>query len=137
MSGTADTGTESGEATLDTVSGHRDGFATVCPGEALYAEPDEMARVAAPTADFDGDGLTGLVAGTPLDTVGGAAAAGSVHILPGGIAGPVGAARASPAPATSGVRTSSEADKRLVRPVVSENRAAVQGICRHRFRGRG
>ncbi len=85
------------EATLNTISGHRDGYATACPGEALYARLGEIRRFAAgpgagsaiPTSDTDRDGVTELVAGLPRTS----SWAGSLVVVPGGTEGPVGSAR--------------------------------------------
>ncbi|MCM2577927.1 FG-GAP-like repeat-containing protein [Streptomyces meridianus] len=84
------------QATLKTVSGHRDGFATECPGDNLYAKLPEIRRfasskavnAAAATADVDRNGIDDLVAGTPSVSNG----AGALSVVPGGTDGPVAAA---------------------------------------------
>ncbi|MEU8349926.1 FG-GAP-like repeat-containing protein [Streptomyces sp. NPDC048845] len=81
------------EATIHRISGHRDGFATACPGTTLYAKLGEIRRFAAspgadsavPTSDTDRDGIADLVAGTPKTSSG----AGSLTVVPGGTEGPV------------------------------------------------
>ncbi|WP_314411087.1 FG-GAP-like repeat-containing protein [Streptomyces kroppenstedtii] len=83
------------QATLNTVSGHRDGFATECPGKNLYSKLGEIRRYAAaparnsavPTADFDGDGVSDLVAATPKQ------GSGWLTLVPGGVNGPVSASK--------------------------------------------
>lgn len=84
------------EATLKTISGHRDGYNTVCPGDDLYSQLPEIRRYAAspaassaiPTSDVNRDGTTDLVAGMPAATEGGDAGSGMVTLVPGGINGP-------------------------------------------------
>ncbi|MFR9676206.1 FG-GAP-like repeat-containing protein [Streptomyces sp. TR02-1] len=95
----ADTGVwnEGDMATLNRISGHRDGFNTQCPGEHLYQQLPEIrsfaaspaASAATPTPDFNGDGLVDMVAGLPHADMGGHGDAGMVSLLPGGSAGPV------------------------------------------------
>ncbi|MCZ4604348.1 FG-GAP-like repeat-containing protein [Streptomyces sp. Lzd4kr] len=83
---------EGEEATLSTVSGHRDAFATECPGDAMYAKLGEIRRFAAsagansaiPTADFNRDGVNDLVAGTPRALSSG----GTLTVVPGNTDGP-------------------------------------------------
>ncbi|MFS8200873.1 FG-GAP-like repeat-containing protein [Streptomyces sp. CWNU-52B] len=97
LTAAADTGVwKAGEqATLNTVSGHRDGFATLCPGKNLYAKLGEIRRYASspgknsavPTADFNGDGVSDLVAATPKQ------GSGWLTLVPGGPTGPVSAAK--------------------------------------------
>ncbi|WP_306186350.1 FG-GAP-like repeat-containing protein [Streptomyces sp. MK5] len=85
------------QATLNTISGHRDAFATECPGTNLYGKLGEIRRYAAspgansaiPTADFNRDGVNDLVAGVPRESSG----AGALVVVPGGTDGPVGSAR--------------------------------------------
>ncbi|MCF6525034.1 N-acetylmuramoyl-L-alanine amidase [Streptomyces sp. JJ36] len=85
------------QATLNVISGHRDAYATACPGESLYGKLGEIRRFAGspaassavPTADLNRDGLVEMAAGMPQATAGGASEAGMVSILPGGINGPV------------------------------------------------
>ncbi|MET9971324.1 FG-GAP-like repeat-containing protein, partial [Streptomyces sp. NPDC006356] len=87
------------EATLNTISGHRDGYATECPGQTMYAKLGEIRRFAAsaganstiPTADFNRDGVTDLVAGTPRALSSG----GTLTVVPGGTDGPVASAKLS------------------------------------------
>ena len=101
------------QATLNTVSGHRDGFATECPGDNLYAKLPEIRRFAsskavnsaAATADFDHDGMDDLVAGTPSVSGG----AGSLSVVPGGTDGPVAAATRVLTQDSPGVPGASEA----------------------------
>ncbi len=84
------------EATLKTISGHRDAFNTVCPGDDLYSQLPEIRRYAAspaassaaPTSDVNRDGTTDLVAGMPAAIRGGDAGSGMVTLVPGGINGP-------------------------------------------------
>lgn len=111
---------EGEQATLNTISGHRDGFATECPGEALYAELGEVRRfaaspaasAAAPTADVTRDGLTDLLAGLPAQPVDGKAGAGAVHVLPGGPDGPVAAARITLTQSSPGIVSLSQSGDR-------------------------
>ncbi|MCF3122167.1 FG-GAP repeat protein [Streptomyces arenae] len=100
------------QASLNTVSGHRDGFATACPGKDLYAELGEIRRYASgagknsavPTGDFNRDGITDLIAGTPQAS----SNRGRVTVVPGGLDGPVGASRISLTQASEGVPGASE-----------------------------
>ncbi|MBV1935416.1 FG-GAP repeat protein [Streptomyces sp. BV286] len=97
LTAAADTGVwKAGEqATLSTVSGHRDGFATLCPGKNLYAKLGEVRRYASgpgrnaavPTADFNGDGIGDVIAATPKQ------GSGWLTLVPGGLDGPVSAAK--------------------------------------------
>ncbi|MGP4010109.1 FG-GAP-like repeat-containing protein [Streptomyces sp. 4N124] len=106
----ADTGVwdEGQQATLNTISGHRDGFATACPGKNLYAKLAEIRRFAAsagknsaiPTADFNRDGIDDLVAGTPK--------ANRVTVVPGGIDGPAATAKLGLTQNSAGVPGTSE-----------------------------
>ncbi|WP_247706106.1 FG-GAP-like repeat-containing protein [Streptomyces liliiviolaceus] len=83
------------QATLNTISGHRDGFATECPGKNLYSKLSEIRRYASsparnsavPTADFNGDGISDLVAATPKQ------GSGWLTLVPGGLNGPVSASK--------------------------------------------
>ncbi|MEU7579480.1 FG-GAP-like repeat-containing protein [Streptomyces sp. NPDC041068] len=101
------------QASLNTISGHRDGFATVCPGKNLYAELGEIRRYAnsagknsaIPTGDFNLDGITDLIAGTPKAS----SNRGRVTVVPGGLEGPVGGSRISLTQASEGVPGASEA----------------------------
>ncbi|WP_069887045.1 FG-GAP-like repeat-containing protein, partial [Streptomyces luteocolor] len=100
------------QASLNTVSGHRDGFATACPGKNLYAKLGEIRRYASgagknsavPTGDFNRDGITDLIAGTPQAS----SNRGRVTVVPGGLDGPVGASRISLTQASEGVPGASE-----------------------------
>ncbi|MEV6170951.1 FG-GAP-like repeat-containing protein [Streptomyces sp. NPDC051954] len=110
LTAAADTGVwKAGQqATLNTISGHRDGFATACPGKNLYAKLGEIRRFAAsagknsaiPTADLNRDGITDLAAGTPK--------ANRVTVVPGGIDGPVTTAKLGLTQNSPGVPDSSE-----------------------------
>ncbi|MFD3498472.1 FG-GAP-like repeat-containing protein [Streptomyces sp. NPDC058678] len=79
--------------TLPRVFGHRDTNATACPGANLYSKLTRIAQVAKTpgishalaTSDYDRDGVTDLVAGVPK--------ANSVKVIPGGVDGPVPAAK--------------------------------------------
>ncbi|WP_444544804.1 FG-GAP-like repeat-containing protein [Streptomyces anandii] len=98
------------QATLSTVSGHRDAFATECPGTNLYGNLGEIRRFAKsagansaiPSADFNRDGVTDLVAGVPR------ASSGTVVVVPGSTDGPVGASRVNLTQSSPGVPGSSE-----------------------------
>ncbi|MFD7441251.1 FG-GAP-like repeat-containing protein [Streptomyces sp. NPDC059909] len=84
--------TEGQQATLNVISGHRDGFATACPGKNLYAKIPAIRTYAAgpgrnsaiPTADYNRDGITDMVAGLPKTASG----AGRVTVVPGTVDGP-------------------------------------------------
>ncbi|MEV5978146.1 FG-GAP-like repeat-containing protein [Streptomyces sp. NPDC052114] len=114
LTAAADTGVwKKGEqASLHTVSGHRDGFATACPGKTLYAKLGEIRRYASgagrnsalPTGDFNRDGITDLIAGTPKAS----SNRGRVTVVPGGLDGPVGGSRISLTQASEGVPGASE-----------------------------
>jgi hypothetical protein len=101
------------QATLDVVSGHRDGFSTLCPGAALYDKLGEIRRLASgplansavPTADFNRDGITDLVAGVPRAADG----AGNVVVVPGSTTGPDGSLRKVVSQSSEGVAGASEA----------------------------
>ncbi|MEV8320717.1 FG-GAP-like repeat-containing protein [Streptomyces sp. NPDC059900] len=98
---------------LNTISGHRDGFATACPGKNLYSKLTEIRRYAtsagrnsaAPTADFNRDGITDLVAGTPKASGG----VGSLTVVPGGLDGPVSSSKKTLTQSSPGVPGASEA----------------------------
>ncbi|MFC8130059.1 FG-GAP-like repeat-containing protein [Streptomyces sp. NPDC057302] len=98
---------------LNTVSGHRDGFATACPGKNLYSKLGEIRRYATsaarnsaiPTSDFNRDGITDLVAGTPKASGG----VGSLTIVPGGLEGPVSGSKKTLTQSSPGVPGASEA----------------------------
>ncbi|MGX1883334.1 FG-GAP-like repeat-containing protein [Streptomyces sp. NPDC055287] len=114
----ADTGkyTKGQKATLNTVSGHRDGFATVCPGANLHSKLPAIRKFAAgagrgsaiPTADFNRDGITDLAVGTPKVASGD----GTITVLPGSTEGPVAAGRRTLNQDSPGVPGSSESDDR-------------------------
>ncbi|MGW4229840.1 FG-GAP-like repeat-containing protein [Streptomyces sp. NPDC004980] len=80
------------KATLNTISGHRDGFATVCPGPNLYSKLGTIRTFAAgagrnsaiPTSDFDRNGVSDLVVGLPKAT----SSNGRITVLPGIKTGP-------------------------------------------------
>ncbi|WP_406174944.1 FG-GAP-like repeat-containing protein [Streptomyces sp. NBC_00996] len=99
-------------ATLNTISGHRDAYATECPGNAMYAKLGEIRRFAAsagansaiPTADFNRDGINDLVAGVPRASGG----VGNVVVVPGGTDGPVGSAETRLTQSSPGVPGASE-----------------------------
>ena len=94
LTAAADTGVykKGAQATLKTISGHRDGFATVCPGPTLYAKLPAIRTFATgagrnsavPTADFNRDGISDLIVG--LHKASGSA--GRVTVLPGSQNGP-------------------------------------------------
>ncbi|MEU7643583.1 FG-GAP-like repeat-containing protein [Streptomyces huasconensis] len=115
LTASADTGVwKKGEqASLHTVSGHRDAATTPCPGKNLHAELGEIRRFAAsagrssavPTADFDRDGAADLVAGTPKAS----GDRGRVTVVPGGPGGPAGGRKISLTQTSTGVPGVSEA----------------------------
>ncbi|MFE0920816.1 FG-GAP-like repeat-containing protein [Streptomyces nigra] len=98
--------------TLPRVLGHRDTNTTACPGANLYPKLSRIAQLAAtpgishalPTSDTDRDGLADLVAGTPRAQSGG----GTVTVVPGGVDGPVAAARRTFSQSSTGVPGSHE-----------------------------
>ncbi|MGW1952569.1 FG-GAP-like repeat-containing protein [Streptomyces sp. NPDC001920] len=98
--------------TLPRVLGHRDTNSTACPGANLYPKLSRIAQVAkAPgishalaTSDFDRDGISDLVAGTPRALSNG----GTLTVLPGGIDGPVTAAKVTLTQNSTGVPGSHE-----------------------------
>ncbi|MDQ8704201.1 FG-GAP-like repeat-containing protein [Streptomyces sp. LHD-70] len=97
---------------FDVISGHRDGFATVCPGKALYPKLSEIRRYAGsagrdsavPTADVNRDGIADLVAGTPRAS----GDAGTLTVVPGGLDGPVATAKNTLTQSSPGVPGASE-----------------------------
>ncbi|MGP3925577.1 FG-GAP-like repeat-containing protein [Streptomyces sp. 8N616] len=101
------------QATLYQISGHRDGYATECPGANLYAKlpairtyaASKAVNAAPATADLHQDGVADLVAGTP-QTSGGV---GSLTVVPGGVDGPVASARKTYTQSSAGVPGTSEA----------------------------
>ncbi|MGV9879458.1 FG-GAP-like repeat-containing protein [Streptomyces sp. NPDC003006] len=100
------------QASLYTVSGQRDAQAASGPGKNLYAELGEIRRYAGgagrnsavPTGDFNGDGITDLVAGTPKAS----GNRGRLTVIPGGLDGPVGGAKISLTQTSAGVPGVSE-----------------------------
>ncbi|MYS92452.1 MULTISPECIES: N-acetylmuramoyl-L-alanine amidase [Streptomyces] len=98
--------------TLPRVFGHRDTNATACPGANLYSQLSRIAQVAKTpgishalaTSDVNRDGVTDLVAGTPKALSGG----GTVTVVPGGIDGPVTAAKVTLSQSSPGVPGSHE-----------------------------
>ncbi|WP_326653956.1 MULTISPECIES: FG-GAP-like repeat-containing protein [unclassified Streptomyces] len=99
--------TEGQQATMNVISGHRDAFATACPGKNLYAKLSSIRDFAVsagrnsaiPTSDFDRNGITDLAVGLPKI----AATGGTVSVLPGGTNGPVATARRTLTQASPGV----------------------------------
>ncbi|MDI9886713.1 FG-GAP-like repeat-containing protein [Streptomyces sp. HNM0645] len=99
-------------ATMNVISGHRDAFATACPGENLYARLPAIRDFAAgpgrnssiPTADYNRDGINDLVAGLPRADGG----AGRVTVLPGTTDGPSTAVRTVIGQNSAGVPGDSE-----------------------------
>ncbi|GAA4889180.1 FG-GAP-like repeat-containing protein [Streptomyces coeruleoprunus] len=85
------------QATMKVISGHRDAFATACPGKNLYAKLPAIRTYAAgagrgsaiPTADHNRDGVADLVAALPRYASG----AGRVTVLPGTATGPTSTGR--------------------------------------------
>ncbi|MDN0195297.1 FG-GAP-like repeat-containing protein [Streptomyces sp. S.PNR 29] len=94
--------------TLPRVFGHRDTNATACPGKNLYPKLSLIAQLAkAPgvshalaTSDFNRDGVSDLVAGTPR--------ANRVTVVPGSIDGPAPASKITLTQSSPGVPGSSE-----------------------------
>lgn len=115
LTAAADTGVwKKGDTpSLNTISGHRDGFATACPGKNLYSKLAEIRRYATgagrgsaiPTADFNRDGITDLVAGTPKASGG----VGTLTVVPGGLDGPVATSKKTLTQSSPGVPGASEA----------------------------
>ncbi|WP_327353892.1 FG-GAP-like repeat-containing protein [Streptomyces sp. NBC_01304] len=78
---------------FNVISGHKDGYATQCPGANLYSKlgtirdltASPLKNAAAATADFNRDGINDMVAGTPKAS----GSAGSLTVVPGGLNGPV------------------------------------------------
>ena len=112
LTAAADTGVwKAGEqATLNTISGHRDGFATACPGKNLYSKLSEIRRYASspgknaavPTADFNRDGISDVVAATPKQ------GSGWLTLVPGGVNGPVSASKVKLNQGSAGVPGAAE-----------------------------
>ncbi|MEU9468467.1 FG-GAP-like repeat-containing protein [Streptomyces avermitilis] len=93
----ADTGVyaKDAQATLNVISGGKDAATTTSPGKNLYGKLSEIRRYASspgrssaiPTADYNGDGVSDLVAATPKQ------GSGWLTLVPGGISGPVSASK--------------------------------------------
>ncbi|MBQ1090240.1 FG-GAP-like repeat-containing protein [Streptomyces sp. B93] len=91
------------QATLNQIAGHKDGYATECPGRTLYSKLGEIRRFAAspgassaiPTSDFNRDGVNDLVAGLPNSN--------RLVVVPGGTDGPVADLRRSLSQGSPGV----------------------------------
>ncbi|MBC2901427.1 FG-GAP-like repeat-containing protein [Streptomyces cupreus] len=99
---------EGQQITLPRVFGHRDTNATACPGLNLYPKLGQIASLAKTpgishalaTTDFNRDGVTDLVAGTPK--------ANRVTVIPGGVDGPVTTAKIGFTQNSAGVPGTSE-----------------------------
>ncbi|UUU24535.1 FG-GAP-like repeat-containing protein [Streptomyces sp. DSM 40750] len=97
-------------AELDVISGGRDAATTTSPGTSLYDKLPEIRRYAAspgrnsaiPTADYTGDGVSDLVA--PTHRTG----SGWITLVPGGVNGPVAAAKLRLDQASTGVPGAAE-----------------------------
>ncbi|MFD7403969.1 FG-GAP-like repeat-containing protein [Streptomyces sp. NPDC059866] len=97
------------QITLPRVFGHKDTNATACPGANLYPKLGLIRALAKTpgishalaTSDYNRDGVSDLVAGTPK--------ANRVTVIPGGIDGPVTASRIGLTQSSAGVPDSSEA----------------------------
>ncbi|MFB7218942.1 FG-GAP-like repeat-containing protein [Streptomyces sp. NPDC056227] len=102
-----------GDVTFNTIAGHRDGYATKCPGTYLYSRLSAIRtyatngtrNAAIPTTDFNRDGITDLIVGLPKA----ASSDGSVTVLPGTEDGPNSAAKRTLNQNSAGVPGSSEA----------------------------
>ncbi|MEU8752596.1 N-acetylmuramoyl-L-alanine amidase [Streptomyces chartreusis] len=98
--------------TLPRVFGHRDTNSTACPGANLYPKLTRIAQTAKTpgishalaTSDFNRDGIDDLVAGTPRALSNG----GTLTVVPGGLDGPVAAARRTLTQNSTGVPGSHE-----------------------------
>jgi len=98
--------------TLPRVFGHRDTNYTACPGANLYKKLPLIASLAKvpgvshalSTSDYNRDGITDLVAGTPRVSGG----VGSVTVVPGGLNGPVTASKRTLTQSSPGVPGDSE-----------------------------
>lgn len=105
--------TEGEQATMSVISGHRDAFATACPGRNLYSQLSVIRDFAAgpgrnsaiPTSDFNRDGITDLVVGLPRV----ASNDGRVTVLPGTTDGPNATAKMTLNQNSPGVPGGSEA----------------------------
>ena len=112
LTATADTGVHKAgqQVTLNAISGHRDGSATTDPGKNLYAKLSEIRRYASspgrnsavPTADFDRDGISDVVAATPKQ------GSGWLTLVPGGVNGPVSASKVKLNQGSAGVPGAAE-----------------------------
>ncbi|MDT9700009.1 FG-GAP-like repeat-containing protein [Streptomyces sp. P17] len=99
---------EGQQITLPRVFGHKDTNSTACPGLNLYAKLGSIASLAKTpgishalaTTDFNRDGVSDLVAGTPK--------ANRVTVVPGGVDGPVTASRIGFTQNSAGVPGTSE-----------------------------
>ncbi|WP_461080036.1 FG-GAP-like repeat-containing protein [Streptomyces deserti] len=99
---------EGQQITLPRVFGHKDTNATACPGVSLYGKLSFIRTLAKTpgishalaTTDYNRDGVSDLVAGTPK--------ANSVTVVPGGVNGPVTAAKVTLTQNSPGVPGSSE-----------------------------
>jgi len=93
----ADTGVyaKDAQATLNVISGGKDAATTTSPGKNLYSKLAEIRRYAAsagrssaiPTADYNGDGVSDLIAATPKQ------GSGWLTLVPGAVNGPVSASK--------------------------------------------
>jgi hypothetical protein len=98
--------------TLPRVFGHRDTNNTACPGANLYPKLSRIATLAATpgishalaTTDYNRDGISDLVAGTPKVSSG----AGSLTVVPGGLDGPSAAKKVALTQNSTGVPGTSE-----------------------------
>ncbi|GGW89769.1 N-acetylmuramoyl-L-alanine amidase [Streptomyces lomondensis] len=98
--------------TLPRVFGHKDTNYTACPGKNLYPKLSQLASLAKTpgishalaTSDYNRDGISDLVAGTPRVSGG----VGTLTVVPGGIDGPVTSARRTLTQNSSGVPGTSE-----------------------------
>lgn len=101
-------------ATINVISGHRDAFATACPGKNLYAKLTPVRDFAAgagrnsavPTTDIDRDGITDATAALPKALSG----AGQVKVLRGTTDGPSLTSRWTIDQGSTGVPGESEAN---------------------------
>ncbi len=104
---------EGTSVTLPRVFGHRDTNATACPGANLYPQLGRIAQVAKTpgishalaTSDFNRDGISDLVAGTPRALSNG----GTLTVVPGGVDGPVTGSRMTLTQNSTGVPGGHEA----------------------------
>ena len=102
-----------GDVTFNTISGHRDGFPTACPGANLYSKLGAIRTYASngtrnsaiPTNDFNRDGINDLIVGMPKAS----GSDGRVTILPGTQDGPSHVAKRTLNQGSPGVPGGSEA----------------------------